>query len=99
MMATEYVVMPQDIQARRRERGQMKTYQFTVVIEPDEEAFHAFVPALPGCHTFGLTVDEARANIAEAMELHIESMQEDGESIPVEREPLFITRLSVPVTA
>ena len=77
----------------------MKTYQFTVVIEPHGEAFHAFVPALPGCHTFGMTVDEARANIAEAMELHIESLQEDGEPIPVEREPLFITRLSVPVAA
>ena len=77
----------------------MKTYQFTVVIEPDEEVFHAFVPALPGCHTFGMTVDEVRANIVEAMELHIEGMQEDGEPIPVEREPLFITRLSVPVTA
>ena len=77
----------------------MKTYQFTIVIEPEEEAFHAFVPALPGCHTFGMTVDEVRANIAEAMGLHIESMQEDGEPIPVEREPLFITRLSVPVTA
>ena len=77
----------------------MKTYQFTVVIEPDEGAFHAFVPALPGCHTFGMTVDEARANIAEAMQLHIEGMQEDGEPIPVEREPLFITRLSVLATA
>ncbi len=75
----------------------MKTYQFTVVIESDGEAFHAFIPALPGCHTFGMTVDEARANIAEAMQLHIESMQEDGEPIPVEHEPLFITRLSVPV--
>ncbi len=26
---------------------------FTVVIEPDGEEFHAYVPALPGCHTFG----------------------------------------------
>jgi len=33
------------------------------------------------------------------MELHIESMQEDGEPIPVEREPLFITRLSVRAAA
>ena len=75
------------------------TYQFTVVIEPDEQGYHAFVPALPGCHTFGDTLDEARANIAEAMELHIESMQADGEPIPVEQEPLFITRLSVPAPA
>jgi predicted RNase H-like HicB family nuclease len=77
----------------------MTVYQFIVVIEPDEEAFHAYVPALPGCHTFGATIDEARANIAEAIELHIESMLQDGESIPIEREPVFITRLSVPVAA
>ena len=75
----------------------MVIHQFTVVIEPDEDAFHAYVPALPGCHTFGATVEEAQKNVAEAITLHIESMQEDGESIPVEREPLFITRLSVPV--
>lgn len=77
----------------------MTTFQFTVVIEADEDMFHAYVPALPGCHTFGATVDEARANIAEAMELHVESMRQDGEPIPVEREPLFVTRLSVLVAA
>jgi len=38
----------------------MTNYQFAVVIEPDEGGFHAFVPALPGCHTFGTTIDEAR---------------------------------------
>jgi predicted RNase H-like HicB family nuclease len=64
----------------------MKADRFTVVIERDEEAFHAFVPALPGCHTFGSTVDEARANILEAMELHIEGMLEDGETIPSDAE-------------
>lgn len=51
------------------------TTQFTVVIEPDEDGFHAYVPALPGCHTFGLTIDETRDNIIEAMMLHIECMQ------------------------
>lgn len=74
-------------------------YKFTVVIEPDEEGFHAFVPALPGCHSFGATVDEARANVAEAMQLHVESLREDGEPIPVEPEPFFITRLSIPPAA
>lgn len=77
----------------------MTTFQYTVVIEPDEDGFHAYVPALPGCHTFGSTVEEARANIAEAIELHVESMLKDGEPIPAEHEPLFITRLSVPVAA
>lgn len=77
----------------------MSNYQFTVVIEPDEGGYHAFAPSLPGCHTFGATIDEARANIAEAMELHVESMLKDGETIPIESEPVFITRLSVPAAA
>lgn len=74
-------------------------YDFTIVIEPDDTGFHAFVPALPGCHSFGETLDEARANIAEAVELHVECMIEDGEDVPVERSPYFVSRLSVPVAA
>ncbi len=73
-------------------------YSFTIVIEPDEEGYHAFAPALQGCHSFGETLDEAKQNIAEAMELHLESMVEDGEPIPIEREPFLVTRLSIPVT-
>lgn len=53
---------------------------------------------LPGCHSFGDTVDEAKKHIAEAIELHVEGMLEDGELIPLEQEPFFVTRLSVPVT-
>ena len=59
----------------------MTVHQFTVIIEPDEDAFHAYVPALPGCHTFGATVEETRANIMEAITLYIESIQENGEPI------------------
>ena len=74
-------------------------YDFTIVIEPDERGFHAFVPALQGCHSHGDTLDDARANIAEAVELQLESMIEDGEEIPIEKEPYFATRLSVPIAA
>ncbi len=75
----------------------MSEYQFTVVIEPDEKGYHAFVPALLGCHSFGDTVEEAKSNILETIEIHVESMIEDGEVVPIERDPVFITRLSVPV--
>lgn len=77
----------------------MTEYQFTVAIEPDEHGYHAFVPALPGCHSFGDTVEEAQVNIHEAMELHIETMIEDGEPVPVQHDPIFITRISIPVAA
>ena len=60
----------------------MTDYEFTIIIEPDEDGFHAFVPALPGCHSYGATVEQARMHIVEAIELHVESMLEDGEPNP-----------------
>jgi len=60
----------------------MKEFAFTVIIEPDNGSYHAYVPALKGCHTSGDTLEEAQANIVEAMQLHLESMLEDGEEIP-----------------
>ena len=68
---------------------------FTVVIEPDEDAYHAFVPALPGCHTFGDTVDEALLFIKEAIALYIEGLVENGQPVPVEPAPFLVTRIPV----
>jgi predicted RNase H-like HicB family nuclease len=70
----------------------MKTYVFRVVIEPDEDRYYAEVPALPDCHSWGYTYEEALKHIKEAAELCLEIMAEDGESIPedvqVSQEPL-----------
>ena len=59
-------------------------YQFTVVIGPDEDAFHAHVPALPGCHELSATVEEAQVTVREGIALHVESMLTDGEAPPVD---------------
>jgi len=59
----------------------MVNASFTAIIEPDEGGYHAYIPALPGCHTFGATIDEARANLLEAAELHLEAMRERGEGL------------------
>jgi len=40
------------------------------------------VPALPGCITYGIDLDEAKVNAKEAIELYIESLKELGEEIP-----------------
>ena len=49
----------------------MKTY--TVVYEPGEnEWWIAHVPAIPGCHTQGRTLDQARERIREALSLWVE---------------------------
>ncbi len=54
-----------------------------VVISPAEEGgFWASVPSLPGCYSQGETWEETLANIQEAIELFIEDMIENGESVP-----------------
>ena len=75
----------------------MEKYKFTIIVEPDEDSFHAYVPALPGCHSFGATIDEAQSNISEAIALHVECMKKDGETIRVEKQPLVITQMTVTV--
>lgn len=60
----------------------MKTYTYRVIIEPDErDTFHAFVPALAGCHTWGDSFEEARRNIRDAIDVYLRSMIADGEKI------------------
>ncbi|MDQ3549638.1 MAG: type II toxin-antitoxin system HicB family antitoxin [Chloroflexota bacterium] len=58
----------------------MRDYEFTVVIEQDEDGrFLAICPALPGCYTEGETEAEARAMIRDAIQLHVEHRIETGE--------------------
>jgi predicted RNase H-like HicB family nuclease len=39
-----------------------------VLPEPDAGGYSASIPALPGCHTQGETLEEVRANLREAAE-------------------------------
>ena len=51
---------------------------FKVVLEPSEEGgYTAHVPSLPGCISEGETVEEAMANIREAVELYLEPVEDD----------------------
>jgi len=45
----------------------------------------ASVPALPGCHTQGETLEETEHNVKEAIALYLESLADHGEAIPEER--------------
>jgi predicted RNase H-like HicB family nuclease len=58
---------------------------YRVILEHNESGgYTVTVPLLPGCISEGDTKKEALANIKEAIELYIESLQEDGEPIPTE---------------
>lgn len=62
-----------------------KTYSYSVFYEAAREGgYVAFVPALPGCHMQGETLEEAERNVKEAIEVYLESLAVHGEAIPEE---------------
>jgi predicted RNase H-like HicB family nuclease len=56
--------------------------QVVLIPEEDGDGYTVIVPSLPGCISEGDTVEEALANIREAIELHEESMRAHGEHVP-----------------
>ncbi len=70
---------------------------FPVVIETDEMGgYYALCPTLPGCYSQGETLEETKRNIQEAIHCHLESLLNDGEPLPVEREE-FVGTVRVPI--
>ncbi|MBC7568655.1 MAG: type II toxin-antitoxin system HicB family antitoxin [Spirosoma sp.] len=60
----------------------MIVYNHCILLTPEQEGgFTVTVPTLPGCITYGESVDECIANAKEAIELYIESLKTDGELV------------------
>jgi predicted RNase H-like HicB family nuclease len=80
-------------------RKTARAFAYSVFYEQAAEGgYVAFVPALPGCHTQGETLEETERNVKEAIALYLESLAGHGEPIP-EEGPSFQGRVTVPVPA
>jgi predicted RNase H-like HicB family nuclease len=66
------------------------SYRILLRKEP-EGGYTVTVPSLPGCMTYGETVEEAVKMAQEAIEVYLESLREHGEEIPTEEETLEYT--------
>ena len=78
-----------------------KILSYRAIIDKDGDSYHGYAPSLSGCHTQGDTINEARANLKEAINLWLESRAANNQTIPhpdVERvesiESINLTRLS-----
>lgn len=60
----------------------------SVVIEKDEHGCYAWCPELKGCQSQGDTIEEAIANIKEAIELYLETLPEAERDVLLSREIL-----------
>ena len=56
---------------------------FTVIVQNDDEGFHAYCPAFKGLHVDGINVDEAIKNATEAAIAYVNSMALHGEPLPL----------------
>jgi len=66
----------------------LMTQKASVVIEKDEHGFFAWCPELKGCYSQGQTLDEAVANICEAIELYLETLIEEERSAALSQQIL-----------
>jgi predicted RNase H-like HicB family nuclease len=64
--------------------------KYLIVVEKTANNFAAYLPDLPGCVATGKTRTEVEKNIRAAIELHLQGMREDGDSLP---EPTSYTDL------
>ncbi|HUY15382.1 MAG TPA: type II toxin-antitoxin system HicB family antitoxin [Terriglobia bacterium] len=56
-----------------RRTKRVYSYQINLIPEP-EGGYTVLVPLLPGCVSYGESIEEAAANAREAIELHLENL-------------------------
>jgi len=63
----------------------MKTINYRILLRKEPEGgYTVMVPSLPGCVTYGETIEEAIEMAKEAIELYIESLKGHNEEVPTE---------------
>ncbi len=77
---------------------------YRTIIVKDGRGYHGYVPVLPGCHTDGLTVEETRKNLKDAIQGWIEASSDLSWDIPEDTlietlETVTIPPLVMPYTA
>jgi predicted RNase H-like HicB family nuclease len=56
--------------------------EYAVIYEKGPESWGAYLPDLPGLVAAGDTLEEVQTLINEGLQIHLESMLEDGDPIP-----------------
>ena len=79
----------------------MSYYTFEIVIEKeaDDEGYLAYSPNLPGCFSNGRTIEEAKRNIREAIEQHVESLLAHGQSVPQNERLVHVEELTIRIAS
>jgi predicted RNase H-like HicB family nuclease len=70
----------------------MKKVVYNLVLKPEPEGgYTVVVPSLPGCVTYGKTLEDAKKMAKEAIEAYVASLKKHKESIPTDESSFFTT--------
>ena len=70
-------------------------FNYNLILQKEQEGGYTVkVPALPGCITYGKTLEEAKLMAANAIKSYISSLLKHGENIPTD-DTLFITSVTL----
>ena len=68
-----------------------KSYSYQINLIPEKEGgYTVLVPLLPGCVSYGKTIEEATANAREAIEIHLENLAAHKLPIPAGNDSVCI---------
>jgi antitoxin HicB len=73
----------------------MSRYTVLLYREPDESAYNVVVPSMPGCFTYGATVDQALERAREAMEGWLLAERDRGGDLPEEDAPPLVASVEL----
>jgi predicted RNase H-like HicB family nuclease len=73
--------------------GEMDAMQYAVVVKPDIEdgGFVVECPAIPGCVSEGDTIEEAMANIRDAIAGCLAVLRDKGQPLPLPADAILAT--------
>ena len=77
-------------------RGHVYSYQITLRPEP-EGGYTVFVPSLPGCITYGRSLEEANVMAEDAIRAYLLSREKHEETEPASDKRLLISFVDVPL--
>ena len=73
----------------------MTQRKYKLLLKKEEEGgYTVIVPSLPGCFSFGATIEEAIKMGQEAIELYIETLMDLGEEIPTDENTIEMANSS-----
>ncbi|MGZ8373828.1 MAG: type II toxin-antitoxin system HicB family antitoxin [Nitrospira sp.] len=77
----------------------MTYYTFEIVVEKetDDVGYLAYSPTLPGCFSNGKTIEEAKRNIREAIQQHLQSLLAHHQPVPQNEKLVHVEELTVAV--